>query len=53
MTPSILFYKNVDKSTSGVYNVEESTSGGLRMKERFEDFVGLISNIYKNIQKVK
>ena len=23
------------------------------MKERFEDFVGLISNIYKNIQKVK
>lgn len=51
---SILFAaKNVDKSTSEIYNVDKSTSGGCEMKERFEGFVSLISNIHKNIQKVK
>ena len=44
--------KDVDKSTSCAYNVDESTRGGASMKERFEDFVGLISNIHKNIQKI-
>lgn len=49
----LFFNKVVDTSTNRRYNVDESTSGGLKMKERFEGFVGLISNIHKNIQKVK